>query len=118
VPKAAILILAGTDSSGDLGRAVNALTTAKDFKEAGDDVVVVFDGAGTKWIPTLSDPDHRYSGLFGEVRDKVAGACQYCTDAYGVRAGVEASGIELLDEYEQHPSLRRYAADGYQVITF
>jgi hypothetical protein len=118
MPKAAIIVLADTDSPGDLGRAVNALTTAKDFKEAGDDVVVVFDGAGTKWIPTLSDADHKYSGLFREIRDKVAGACEYCADAYGVRRGVEESGIELVDEYEHHPSLRRYAADGYQVITF
>jgi hypothetical protein len=69
-------------------------------------------------IPTLSGPDHKYSGLFGAVRDRIAGACEYCPKADGVPEGVESAGIELLGEYEQHPSLHRYAIDGYQVITF
>lgn len=58
------------------------------------------------------------SGLFDEVRDRIAGACEYCSKAYGVREGVESAGIELLGEYEQHPSLHRYASDGYPVIRF
>ena len=115
--KAAIVVLADAETAGDLGRVVNALTTAKEFKEAGDEVTIVFDGAGTKWIPKLLD-GHKYSDLYGEVRDKIAGACEYCSKAYGVREGVESAGIELLGEYEQHPSLHRYASDGYQVITF
>ena len=116
--KAAIVVLADTETSGDLGRVVNALTTAKEFKESGDEVAIVFDGAGTKWIPALSDPGHRYSGLFADVRDRVAGACEYCSEAYGVKDEVTNLGIELLGDYEQHPSLHRYAERGYQVITF
>jgi hypothetical protein len=116
--KAAIVVLADTATPGELGRVVNALTTAKEFKEAGDDVALVFDGAGTRWIPELSGSDHKYSGLFAEVRDKVAGACEYCSNAYGVRDAVESAGVELLGEYEQHPSLHGYASAGYQVITF
>jgi hypothetical protein len=118
MPKAAIIVLADTETAGDLGRVVNALTTAKEFKEVNDDVAIVFDGAGTKWIPELAGTDHNYSELFGEVRDKVAGACAYCSKAYGVREGVEQASVELLDEYERHPSLHGYASDGYQVITF
>jgi hypothetical protein len=116
--KAAIVVLADTETPGELGRVVNALTTAKEFKEAGDEVALVFDGAGTKWVPALSDSDHRYSELFGAIRDKVAGACEYCSNAYGVREGVESAGVELLGKYEDHPSLHSYASDGYQVITF
>ena len=50
MPKAAIVVLADTESHGDLGRLVNALEAVKEFKEAGDDVQLIFDGAGTKWI--------------------------------------------------------------------
>jgi adenosyl cobinamide kinase/adenosyl cobinamide phosphate guanylyltransferase len=107
----------GHETKEDLGRVVNAMTTAKEFKEAGDEIALVFDGAGTKWIPELSD-GHKYSDLFGEVRDKVAGACEYCSKAYGVLEGVEQAGVKLLGEYEHHPSLRGYASQGYQVITF
>jgi hypothetical protein len=115
--KAAIVVLADTETGGDLGRVVNALTTAKEFKETGDEVTLVFDGAGTKWIPELSN-GHKYSDLFRQVRDRVAGACEYCSNAYGVREEIESSGVELLGEYEHHPSLHSYASDGYQVITF
>lgn len=47
--KAAILVLADVESHGDLGRVVNAMIAAQEFKEAGDDVQLVFDGAGTQW---------------------------------------------------------------------
>ncbi len=116
--KAAIVVLADTETPGDLGRVVNALTTVKEFQEHGDVVAVVFDGAGTKWIPELSDPEHKYHQLLDSVSARISGACAYCATAYGVREEVEKSGVELLDEYEHHPSLRNFAAEGYQVITF
>jgi len=33
---------------------MNVLTTAEQVGHAGDDVLVLFDGAGTKWIAELS----------------------------------------------------------------
>ena len=115
--KAAIIVLAGTEIREGLGRVVNALTTAKEFGEHGDEVVVVFDGAGTMWIPELAGPEHRYHELFESVRGSISGACEYCA-AYSVTAEVEEAGIALLDEYAQHPSLRSLAVNGYTVMTF
>jgi hypothetical protein len=116
--KAAIVVLAGTETREGLGRVVNALITASEFAEHGDDVVVVFDGAGTTWIPELADPSHRYHELFESVRGSIAGACGYCAAAYGVKDGVEAAGVPFLDEYARHPSLRKLAVDAYAIITF
>ncbi|MEX2536660.1 MAG: hypothetical protein WD273_13775 [Trueperaceae bacterium] len=116
--KIAIVVLADTETHGDLGRAVNALQVASEFKGAGDDVAIIFDGAGTKWIPVLDDESHRRHKLWMQVKDKVAGACAYCSAAFGAKAGVEAAGIELLDDYDNHPSLRSYVENGYQIITF
>ena len=116
--KAAIVVLADTETSGEFGRVVNALTTVKEFRGSGDDVTLVFDGAGTKWIPELSKADHKYHQLFDSVRDRIHGACEYCANAYGVREEVESNGVALLDEYDQHPSLHSYVVEGYQVITF
>jgi hypothetical protein len=118
MPKAALVIFAGTEGREGVGRVANALVTAKEFKETGDDVTIVFDGAGTTWIGTLNDPSHRYHEAFEEVRDRIAGACAYCAGRYGVKEQVEQAGIALLDEYEQHPSIRRLLTDGYQVVTF
>jgi hypothetical protein len=116
--KAALVVLADTNSREGLGRVANALVTAAEFDEAGDEVTIVFDGAGTKWIPELADAEHKYHGRFEALKPRVAGACAYCAQAFGVRKEVEAAGVAMLDEYEQHPSLRRLVGDGYQVITF
>jgi hypothetical protein len=118
MPKAAAVVFADTDSAEGLGRVVNAMTTVKEFKEAGDGATLIFDGAGTKWVAELSNEDHKYNELYQGVRDVVAGACSYCASAYGVKEQVERSGVELLDEYSGHPSLRQLVQDGYQVLTF
>jgi hypothetical protein len=83
--KAAIVVLADTETKGDLGRVANALTTAREFKKAGHETTIVFDGAATKWVSELSDPDHKYHKAFDSVKDLVEGACSYCASAFGVR---------------------------------
>lgn len=118
MPKAAIFILAAPGSSESVGRVVNGLEAGKEFAETeGDTVEIVFDGAATQWIPELEDEDHDYHELYRSVRDEIV-VCDYCAAAYGVNEAVENSGITLLDEYEGHPSVRSFVADGYEVITF
>jgi hypothetical protein len=117
--KIAIVVLADTETHGDLGRVVNALETAKECKEAHDDVQVIFDGAGTQWVAQFAQPDHRLAGLYNSISDKVAGVCSYCANAFHVKKEeVKASGAKLLEEFEGHPSLRKLVSEGYQVITF
>jgi hypothetical protein len=90
--KAAIILFADTDRPEGLGRLANALTTAREFIEAGDEIAVIFDGAGVKWVPEVAQPDHKYHGLFEEVRSAVTGACVYCSRAYGVTDGSRRRG--------------------------
>jgi hypothetical protein len=71
--KVAIVILAGTETHEGLGRLVNALETAKEMKEAGDELRVVFDGAGTEGLATLSDPAHRRHGRTSRCASTSAG---------------------------------------------
>lgn len=116
--KVAIIVLADTESHGDLGRVVNALEAVKEFKEDQEDVQLIFDGAGTKWIGELSKPDHKVKGLFDAVKDRVTGACRFCAGAFGVTHSVQAGGISLLGEYDGHPSFKKLVSQGYQIITF
>jgi hypothetical protein len=116
--KIAVIVLADTETHGDLGRIANALTTVSESKEAGDAVELIFDGAGTKWVPELSKADHKLHPAFDNVRDKVAGACEFCAGAFGVKEQVRAVDVPLLDEYHDHPSLRKRVAEGFEVITF
>lgn len=48
-----------------------------------DEVTVIFDGAGTQWVPALSDEDHKYHRLFEAIKDNVAGVCSYCAGRTG-----------------------------------
>jgi hypothetical protein len=116
--KAAVIVLAGTDSHADQGRLANGLETAKEFAETdGDDVELIFDGAGTQWIPELEDEDSDYHELYRTVRDDTS-VCDYCAGAFGVDDVVNDAGLVTLDDHDGHPSIRSLVADGYEVITF
>lgn len=113
--QAAILLLADTESHADLGRAVNAMVAAKEFKEAGDDVRLIFDGAATKWPSVLADSGHKAHGPYEQVADVVAGACGLCARAFESESDIKEQQVHLLEEYDGHPSIRRLVNDGYQV---
>ena len=116
--KVAIIVLAEEGSHESLGRIVNALEFAKELKEKNHDVGLVFDGAGTTFIPALEKEDHKAHGLYKEVEDVIDGACEFCSNAFGVIDAVKESGVPLLNEFDNHPSLEKYIARGYQVVTF
>lgn len=123
--KAAILVLSDPKSGSDeaLGRVFNALATAYDFKQRGDEVTVLFHGAGTRWIGEVGNPKHPAHGLFEEVKDTVAGVSCGCADVFGGAEEAERSGFDLIKDNPVPgtsglPSLRKLAADGYTVMTF
>lgn len=101
-----------------MGRVTNALEIAKEFKEHGDEVQLVFDGAATTWIGKLADTNNKMNLLYESVKDKVLGACSFCSGAFGVKNKVEQAGVKLLDDFDGHPSIRALVEDGYQVMTF
>jgi hypothetical protein len=123
--KTAIVILSDPLSGADeaLGRVFNALAAAYDLKQQAQDVEILFHGAGTRWASHLSRPDHPVHALFTAVADKVAGVSSGCADVFGARADAAASGFSLVSDNAVPgtsglPSLARYIADGYSVLTF
>jgi len=116
--KIAIVVLAEEGSHEAMGRVANALEFAKELKENGDDVRIVFDGAGTTFIPVLSDEEYDMHPLYKAVEDTIDGACKFCAKAFGVINEVNKTDVDLLDDYDDHPSLRSYINDGYQIVTF
>ena len=115
---AAVLILAGTESHADTGRLVNGLETAKEFAETeGDEVELIFDGAGTQWIPELEDEESDYHELYQAVRDDTS-VCDFCAGAFGVEDAVDDAGVVTLDDHDGHPSIRSLVDDDYEIITF
>ena len=116
--KIAIIVLSDMESHSDKARVVNGLQAAQEFKEAGDDVEIVFEGGGVVSAVTIADPANNLHRLYTLVQDKITGVCRSCSHAFEVYDQAEALGLPFLAEYHQHPSLRRLALAGYQIITF
>lgn len=123
--KTAIVILSDPKNGSEeaLGRLFNGLAAAYDFKQRGQEVSVLFQGAGTRWAGELVRKDHPAYGLFTAVKDKVAGVSCGCADVFGAREGAEACGLDLITDNPIPQtagiaSLARLTAEGYTVITF
>lgn len=119
--KTAILVFsdpkAGSEES--LGRVFNALATVYEYKNAGEDVAVYFQGTGTRWPEELLKTDHPAHKLFKEIEDKVVGVSCGCADVFGANA----SGFDLITDNKIPgttglPSLVSMQKEGYNILTF
>ncbi len=116
--KVTIVVLSEVGSHEALGRVVNALEFAKELQDHNDDVKIVFDGAGTTWIPELEDENHDLNPLYNATKESIYGACKFCSKAFGVINEVRKTEVALVDDYDDHPSLRSFITDGYKIVTF
>lgn len=116
--KVAIVVLTDTAGGEALGRVVNALNAAKEFKDGGDDVTVAFSGAGTKWIGELAQPDHKLNAVYRDLKGNIAGACAFCADAFDATSAARSEGVRLLEDYGPNMSYRQLIQQGYHVLTF
>ena len=123
--KTAVLVYADpkTGSEEALGRLFNALATTYEFKNKGDDVTLMFQGTGTRWIGELSQNDHPAYDLFEAVKDKVAGVSCGCADVFGATEEVEKSGFDLIKDNpipstSGLTSIRKLIDDGYTILNF
>lgn len=123
--KYAIVVLSDPKNGSEesAGRAFNAFSTAYDFKRQGDDVAVLFQGTGTRWIGALTKKEHPFHALFESVKDKIAGVSCACADVFGAADEVKEAGYSVVKDNPVPgtrglPSLRRLTQDGYTVLSF
>ena len=122
--KIAIVVLSDPKGGEEaLGRVFNALAVAQEGVQQGDEVEVVFNGAGTRWPEELSKVSHPANGLYNVVRSTVRGASCGCAAVFGATKGIEACGVPLLKEKALAgtpgiSNLRRYVAEGWQTLIF
>lgn len=115
--RVAILIYAGVETEADRGRLFNGLEAAASLSESvTDEVRVVFDGAGTKWVPKLEDPSHEFHSLYESVENVTA--CPHCVRNYGVEEQVTDAGVTLLRTENDGTSVVSLLRDEYKILTF
>jgi len=123
--KTAIVILSDPKSAADesLGRLFNALALASEARDAGDQVDIVFKGAGTRWPAELVRLDHPAHERYQSVRESVKGASLGCSMKFGAYEACAVTGTPLLADTALAGTpgiagLRRYQQEGWNVVTF
>lgn len=123
--KTAIVILSDPHSGADesLGRLLNALALAHEGREAGDDVEIVFKGAGTRWPAELAKLHHPAHERYQSVRESVKGASLGCSLKWGAKHGNEEAGVALLADTPLPGTpgiagLRNYYTGQWNVVVF
>ncbi len=115
--KVALLIHSKLEGTGQ-SAIYRALMGAQELRNAGDDVVIVFDGAGSTAAAEMAQSEHRFHTLFINVMPAVRGVCRFCAQSYGVLDAVQAAELPLLEDDRGHASLRALLIEGRQIITF
>lgn len=116
-----IILQAGKGTHEGMARTLHAFLYSRELKEKGNEVVLVFDGAGTEWAAELTNPlsKSKLKPMFDEFR-AMKGVpeiiCDYCSDAFGVKEEFEGREVTLDGEYKGHPSITRWTDEGYQVV--
>jgi len=108
---------------GGQARLLPALSAAKDFAAAGEEVSIWFHGVGVTWLAAFSARydqfTRNHTPLFDAVRGNIAGACDFCTRTrFGAAQAAEQLGVPIVGGDGQHHTVAALASNGYQVFTF
>lgn len=118
--KYAIILQAGKESHEGMARAVHAFLYAKELKEHGHEVVLIFDGAGTEWAEELSNPESqsKLKPMYDELKQTGIAQliCDFCAGAFVVKEQLAQRQLPLVAEYAGHPSIAKWADQGYQLL--
>jgi Na+-translocating ferredoxin:NAD+ oxidoreductase RnfG subunit len=123
--KTAIVVFSDPKFASDeaLGRLFNAMFLTLELKEKGQEVALIFQGAGTRWPGEITKPAHPAHALYHAVANKVAGVCGGCADVFGATESATATGLNIVREREipgvgRIIDLSLYLDQGYRLITF
>lgn len=119
----ALVVMAAADSPEGRGRMVHMLETARGLRAAGKHFEIWLHGAGVSWASVFDAGEERfaqaYGPLFAQVKDSIAGACDFCTDGrFQVGDAVRRLGIEVVGGEGRHHTAADLIGDGASIITF
>jgi hypothetical protein len=123
--KLAVVVLSDPKAGGEeaLGRVFNALAAAREARDQGEEVAILFVGTGTRWPAELSRPEHPAAELYRSVAGQVAGASCGCAEVFSAVDGAKQAGVALVGDYALPgtsgvASLERLRREGWSVLTF
>lgn len=119
--KKAIVLLSdpkqGTEES--IGRLFNALGTAWEYKQAGKEVKIIFQGTGTRWPEVLENENHPAYKLYNELTDVIEGASAACSQVWGAKPkGLDLIKNNPLPGTIGSSSFLKLEEEGFSILTF
>ena len=105
---------------GELMCFAHVLFHALDLHARGCEVAVIIEGAATKLLADLNDPDKPFSEPYRRVRDAglIDCVCKNCAAKMGALEEARLQQLTVRDDVFGHPGLGRFIEKGYQIITF
>lgn len=123
--KTVVVIYSDPKSGSDeaMGRLFNGMFVVYELKEKGQDVALIFQGAGVRWASELVKFDHPAHALYEAVKETVVGVCGGCADVFGATDEISKSGLPLIREKAIPGTggivdLSKYLDAGYRVLNF
>ena len=106
--------------NGDPMCFIHVLLNALDMHAKGVETKIVLEGAATQLITELDKTGHPLNPLWEKAcqNDLIEGVCKACSNKMGTLATAENLSLNLLAEMSGHPSMTRYMAEGFEVVTF
>jgi len=98
---------------------IHVLLNAIDLHEKGMEGAIVIEGEAVKLVPDMSEPGHFLSKHYERAKELglIREVCLACSKKLGVAEAVKEAGLPLKGDMSGHPSMSKYLADGYRVIT-
>jgi hypothetical protein len=117
VQKIAVVIYSNLDGAGK-SAVYRALMFVEELLRSGDDVALVFDGAGSSALADVIKPDSSLHRAWTQAAPALRGVCGYCAKAYEVKDELVSAGMPMLVDDRGHASLRALLLEDRQIITF
>lgn len=115
--KVAIVVYSKLEGAGK-SAVYRAMMFADELIRSGDDVTIVFDGAGSEALAQMIRADNDLNRVWKKAAPALRGVCSYCAKAYDVKEELEAAAIPMLGDDKGHASLRALLDEGRQIVTF
>ncbi|WP_421077244.1 DsrE family protein [Methanothermococcus sp. Ax23] len=95
---------------------LHVLLFAKEMKEKGDDVKIIFEGEGVNWAKDLLNEEHPFSNHAKPLMDNFV-VCEACASMFGILDDVKDK-LNVENDLFGHVSLKKYLDEGFDVIKF
>ena len=98
----------------------HVMLNALDMKGKGYDIKLIIEGSATKYVKELADPSKPLAKIYGKVKEAglIDCVCQACANQTGSLDSAKEQNLPICNEMSGHPSMARYAEEGYEVIVF